>query len=177
MQTSTLVPIVSVFLYALCCYPSGGHASRNPVSLSELLKLPLHEISVQKKAVVPNADGSKAASKQQLQAVELKISEFKMALKKRLEDPTTSKPRKVCLSQCQENFLKAIDGVKMSIKSIDKQDIHKANVDVSAVATDVDTCNECFVELVHEDPEIKAFDDWVREITGNCLVSLKKARG
>lgn len=176
MQTLTLFPIVSVFLFALCCYPYAGHASRNPVSFSEPFKFPLPDITVQKKAVASNVDESKIASKQ-LQAVEYKINEFKMALKKRLEDPKTSKPIKTCLNQCQSNFLNAIDGVKTSIQSIDKKDLHKADVDVSAVATDVDTCNECFVELVQEDPEIKAFDDWVQGITGDCLVNLQKARG
>lgn len=97
-----------------------------------------------------------------------------MVLQNRLSDPKTPKPIKTCLTQCQDNFEDAIDGVKTSIESINKHDLSKANVDVSAVSTDVETCNDCFIEMTGEDPEIKAFDDWVRGITGECLVNLKK---
>ncbi|KAD4180472.1 hypothetical protein E3N88_29063 [Mikania micrantha] len=144
-----------------------------PVSLSELFELALPEIGVQKRTVPSEVEGCKFASKK-LQAVERKINEFKTVLKNRLANPKTSKAVKTCLNQCQDNFEDAIDGVKTSIESIGKHDLPKANVDVSAISTDVDTCNDCFIEMVGEDPEIKAFDDWVRGITGDCLVNLQK---
>nr|XP_043627853.1 uncharacterized protein LOC122599413 [Erigeron canadensis] len=158
--------------------PAGGPTTDDsdsdlPMSFSELFELALPEIGVQRKVDASATEGSKVASKQ-LQAVEHKISEFKAVLKKRLADPKTSEPIRECLSQCQENFEDAIDGVKSSIESIDKKNIPKANIDVSAVSTDVDTCNDCFIEMIGEDKEIKAFDDWVRGVTGDCLVNLQK---
>ncbi|GJY64454.1 uncharacterized serine-rich protein-like protein [Tanacetum coccineum] len=151
---------------------SDGTPSESSLSLSELFELALPEIGVQKKVATSN-EKCKIASKQ-LQGVERKINEFKLVLKKRLADPKTPKPIKTCLQQCQGNFEDAIDGVKKSIESIDKHNIPKANIDVSAVATDIDTCNECFLDMTKEDKEIKAFDEWVRGVTGDCLVNLQK---
>ncbi|XP_071729456.1 uncharacterized protein [Rutidosis leptorrhynchoides] len=154
--------------------PSGNDT---PMSLAELFELAMPEIGVQmrRKLVVSNnnQEGSKVASKQ-LQAIEHKISEFKSVLKKRLADPKTSEQMRECLSQCQQNFEDAIDGVKTSIESIDKKDIPKANVDVSAISTDVNTCHDCFIQMIGEDKEIRAFDEWVRGVTGDCLINLQK---
>nr|GEU91864.1 uncharacterized serine-rich protein C1E8.05-like [Tanacetum cinerariifolium] len=144
--------------------------SRERDSLEKLERNGLY--GVQKKVATSN-EKCKIASKQ-LQGVERKINEFKLVLKKRLADPKTPKPIKTCLQQCQDNFEDAIDGVKKSIESIDKHNIPKANIDVSAVATDIDTCNECFLDMTKEDKEIKAFDEWVRGVTGDCLVNLQK---
>ncbi|KAJ0495678.1 putative pectinesterase inhibitor domain-containing protein [Helianthus annuus] len=153
--------------------PTDDTSADSPMSLSELFELALPEIGVQKKAATSETEGSKVASKQ-LEALELKISDFKPVLQKQLEDPNTSKPVKNCLSQCQENFASAIEGVKKSIESIRKQDLAKANIDISAISTNVDTCNSCFVDMKAEDLEIKAVNDWVQGVTGDCLASLKK---
>ncbi|KAI3709645.1 hypothetical protein L2E82_39411 [Cichorium intybus] len=150
--------------------PSPGPAPDG--SPSHTFSLP--HISIQNKRLkASQIEGSKLATKQ-LQAIEQRIDEFKAILTKRLADPKTSGKTQQCLAQCEDNFEDAIDSVKMSLESINKQDLPKANVDVSAIYTDVDTCNDCFKEMIGEDKQIKTFDNWIRGVTGDCLVNLQK---
>ncbi|KAL7591725.1 hypothetical protein Lser_V15G32861 [Lactuca serriola] len=150
--------------------PSPGPSPEGSTSL----KLGLSDIGIQNKALkASQIEGSKLARKQ-LQAIEQRIDEFKAILTKRLADPKTSGKTQQCLAQCEDNFEDAIDSVKMSIESINKQDLPKANVDVSAISTDVDTCNDCFKEMIGEDKQIKTFDNWIRGVTGDCLENLQK---
>ncbi|KAI3827170.1 hypothetical protein L1987_01240 [Smallanthus sonchifolius] len=151
---------------------SSGPASDSPISISELFELSLPEIGVQK-ASIPQSEGAKVANKQ-LEGIEHKIDEFKAVLTKRQGEPV-SEASKRCLAQCQENLEDAIDGVKMSIESINSQDLEKANVDISGVATDIETCNDCFIEVGDEHEDISAFSGWVKGVTSECLNNLKKA--
>ncbi|KAD6455034.1 hypothetical protein E3N88_09740 [Mikania micrantha] len=96
----------------------------------------------------------------QLEGIEHKIEEFKTILTKR-EEGSASESSKNCLVQCQENLEEAIDGVKMGIESINDQDLEKANVDISGISTDVETCNDCFIELDVKDKDINAFTEWI----------------
>ncbi|KAK9072027.1 hypothetical protein SSX86_008459 [Deinandra increscens subsp. villosa] len=171
--TSSRSPSLSSSLTSASDPAPASTKTSTSAATTTLFDLALPEIGVQKKVALSETEGSKVASKQ-LQAVERKISEFKAVLKNRLADPKTSQQTKTCLKQCQDNFEDAIEGVKTGIQSIGKHDLPKANADVSAVATDVDTCNDCFIQMKNEDPEIKAFDEWVRGITGDCLGNLKK---
>lgn len=79
-----------------------------------------------------------------------------------------------CLKQCDENFESARDDAQNVLDSLSSGDFYKAAVDVDALATNIDTCNDCIKEMVGEDPEIKKFDDWVIGITGDCLGQLQK---
>ncbi|KAL3531539.1 hypothetical protein ACH5RR_010861 [Cinchona calisaya] len=79
-----------------------------------------------------------------------------------------------CLKQCDENFESARDDAQSVLDSLSSGDFYKAAVDVDALATDVDTCNDCIKEMVGEDPEITKFDNWVIGITGDCLGELQK---
>ncbi|KAL4563829.1 hypothetical protein LXL04_027877 [Taraxacum kok-saghyz] len=150
--------------------PSSG----SPISLSEMFELALPDVGIQKAVVAPQTEGSKVACKQ-LEAIEHRISEFKVTLAKRLEDPNTPQGTKNCLIQCQDNFDDAINGVKTGIDSINKKDQSKANSDVSGISTDIETCNDCFMETDGEDKEIKAFNDWIQGVSKDCLNNLKNA--
>ncbi|KAD6454940.1 hypothetical protein E3N88_09646 [Mikania micrantha] len=101
------------------------------------------------------------------------IKEFKTILTKR-EEGSASESTKSCLAQCQENLEEAIDGVKMGIESINDQDLEKANVDISGISTDVETCNDCFIELDVKDKDINAFTEWVKESLRNAFAISRK---
>lgn len=151
---------------------SSGSASDSPLSASELFELSLPEIGVQKATISLQAEGGRVANKK-LEGIEHKIDEFKGLLTKRQAEPGSESSKK-CLAQCQENLEEAIDGVKISIESINNQDFMKANVDISGIATDIETCNDCFIEVDGEDKDIKGFRDWVQAVTKECLNDIKK---
>ncbi|KAL8265536.1 hypothetical protein R6Q59_023666 [Mikania micrantha] len=151
--------------------PSSGPAAESPLSINELFELSLPEIGVQKVATTPPGEGAKISIKQ-LEGIEHKIVEFKTSLTKRVSKPS-SKASKKCLTQCQGNFDDAVDGVKKGIESIKKQDLNKANIDISGIATDIETCNDCFIDGDGEDKEINAFNSWIKGVTKECLSLLK----
>ncbi|KAL8223260.1 hypothetical protein R6Q57_020659 [Mikania cordata] len=151
--------------------PSSGLAAESPLSINELFELSLPEIGVQKVATTPPGEGAKISIKQ-LEGIEHKIVEFKTSLTKRVSNPG-SKALKKCLTQCQGNFDDAVDGVKKGIESIKKQDLNKANIDISGIATDIETCNDCFIDGDGEDKEINAFNSWIKGVTKECLSLLK----
>ncbi|KAL8209307.1 hypothetical protein R6Q57_006039 [Mikania cordata] len=150
---------------------SSGPTSDSPISR---FKLSLSEIGVQKATVVSQTKEANFSNKQ-LEGIEHKIEEFKTILTKR-EEGSASESTKSCFTQCQENLEEAIDGVKMGIESINDQDLEKANVDISGISTDVETCNDCFIELDVKDKDINAFTEWVKGVTKECLSNLKKIK-
>lgn len=152
---------------------SDGPPAESPLSISELFELSLPEIGVQKASTAPLTEGAKVANKQ-LEGIERKITEFKATLTKREANPPTGESKQ-CLSQCQGHLDDAIDGVKKGIESINKQDLPKANVDISGVATDIETCNDCFLESGEEDKEVNAFNLWIKGVTKECLSNLKQS--
>nr|XP_043626213.1 cylicin-1-like [Erigeron canadensis] len=111
----------------------------------------------------------------QMQAVQKTIDEFNASLKKRLDNPKSSPGSKECVSECDEVFGAAIDDIMKTLDSLESQNLVKANFDISAVATNVDTCNDCFNEMSGGDQEVKKLGDWVRKITGDALEALQKA--
>ncbi|KAK2968338.1 hypothetical protein RJ640_021727 [Escallonia rubra] len=105
-----------------------------------------------------------------------KTQEFLEAIRKRINNPSTDEYTLECLKTCEEVYGAAVDDMKNTIDDVSSGDYYKANIDLSAVSTNVDTCDQCFEEMVGEDPEFKKFDDWVREVAGNALAALDKYR-
>ncbi|GJZ60236.1 nascent polypeptide-associated complex subunit alpha-like protein 2 [Tanacetum coccineum] len=133
------------------------------------------EIGVQKSSVDQNNDGTKMTSTQ-LEGLEQRIEAFKTFLTSKKNCGLTPPEAKKCCDQCQENLDDAIDGVKVSMESINKQDLPKANADISGIAKDIQTCNDCFAEKGNgEDKDVKPFNLWVQGVTKECLDNLKKA--
>ncbi|GKC07987.1 Balbiani Ring protein 2-like protein [Tanacetum coccineum] len=132
-----------------------------------------------KKAPSEPSDGpeggvaNKVAKK--MKAVEKKINEFNESLKKRIDSPGSSHGTQECVSECDEVFGAALDDIKNTLESLESQNLMKANFDVSAVATNVDTCTDCFKEMVGGDEEVEKLGDWVRKTTGDALEALQKA--
>ncbi|KAL4592600.1 hypothetical protein LXL04_005600 [Taraxacum kok-saghyz] len=76
---------------------------------------------------------------------------------------------KECIAECDEVFGAALDDIQNTLDRLESLNLGKANFDVSAVATNMDTCNDCFNEMVGGDPEVKKFGDWVQSITDEAL--------
>lgn len=88
-------------------------------------------------------------------------------VEKRLNDPATNAPAKECLIVCKEVYESAVDAMKTGMESVSERDFFKANMDVSAFTTNIDTCNECFKEF-------QKFDDWAKGVGGDCLDKIVK---
>ncbi|KAJ0531921.1 putative pectinesterase inhibitor domain-containing protein [Helianthus annuus] len=144
----------------------------NPLSSSELFELSLPDIGVQKAAVTLQSEGAKVANKQ-LEGIERKIEDFKAILAKR-QAGSGSEASKKCLTQCDENLEDAIDGVKISIESINNQDLETANMDISGIAADIEACNDCFLDSDGEDKDVNAFNEWIQGVTKECVKNLKE---
>ncbi|XP_022883243.1 UBX domain-containing protein 4-like [Olea europaea var. sylvestris] len=97
-----------------------------------------------------------------------KIEKFiSTVVEKRLEDPKIEESDKQCLEQCQGVYENAIEAMQKSLEDVSSGDFFKANVDVSAFTTNIDTCDECFSEMI--EPEFQKFNDWARGVASNCL--------
>ncbi|KAK1417392.1 hypothetical protein QVD17_26519 [Tagetes erecta] len=110
-----------------------------------------------------------------MKKIEKKINEFNASLKQQMGNPGTSPGSHECVLECDEVLGAAIDDIQKTLDSLDNQNLVKAKFDVSAVSTNVDTCNDCFDEMVGGDPEAKKLTDWVQKTTGDALESLQKA--
>lgn len=140
---------------------------------SDLLLLPDITEIIPDETGGTDADVANRVTKQ-MQVIGKKIDEFNASLKARMENPNASHGIEECLTECDEVFGAAVDDIRNTIDSLENLNLMKANFDVSAVATNVDTCNDCFKEMVGGDPEVEKFNDWVRSITGEALEALQK---
>ncbi|KAL8509526.1 hypothetical protein ACS0TY_016658 [Phlomoides rotata] len=88
-------------------------------------------------------------------------------VEKKLSDPSTSESDKQCVSVCKEVYESAVDAMKTGIASVSSGDFMKANFDVSAFTTDIDTCDDCF-------DGFNDFDGWAKGVGGDCLDKIVK---
>nr|GEW23759.1 hypothetical protein [Tanacetum cinerariifolium] len=152
--------------------PSSGPSADSPLSVSELFELSMPEIGVQKSSIDQNNDGTKMVITQ-LEGIKKQSEWYKTWFAHKGSCPRCPPEVKKCCDQCQENLDDAIDGVKVSTESINKQDLAKAKVDISGIATDIQTCNDCFVN--GEDKDVRAFNWWAKGAIEECINSLKNA--
>ncbi|XP_059298177.1 uncharacterized protein LOC132050848 [Lycium ferocissimum] len=90
-------------------------------------------------------------------------------IEKRLKDPKTDVYAKDCLETCKSVYQDAVDAMKRTEEDVKAKNYYKANVDVSAMSTDIDTCNECAATIYGEDSEFKKFDNWAQGVYSDCL--------
>ncbi|XP_009770899.2 uncharacterized protein [Nicotiana sylvestris] len=99
-----------------------------------------------------------------------KTDEFiSKVIDKRLAEPNTDIYAKDCLETCKSVFEDAKDAMKRTEEDVKAGNMYKANVDVSAMSTNIDTCNECATSIYGFDPEFKKFDNWAQGIASDCL--------
>ncbi|PIN08818.1 hypothetical protein CDL12_18599 [Handroanthus impetiginosus] len=108
--------------------------------------------------------------KAQMTAAVNKVEQFrKTVVAKRLKDPSIDSSTKECVKVCQEVYDGAIDAMKKGMKSVQSGDFFKANFDVSAFFTNIDTCDDCFSEF-------QQFDQWAKGVGSACLDKIVKYR-
>ncbi|KAG6412130.1 hypothetical protein SASPL_124799 [Salvia splendens] len=82
----------------------------------------------------------------------------------KLKDPATVASARDCLELCKEVYESAADSMKKAVKSVSTGDFIKANFDVSAFGTDIDTCKEeCSIA------GFETFEKWAEDVASDCL--------
>ncbi|MCD9644038.1 hypothetical protein HAX54_032010 [Datura stramonium] len=90
-------------------------------------------------------------------------------VEKRLTDPEADAFVKDCLLVCKEVYENAVDAMKKTMEDVDKEFYYSANVDLSALSADLETCMDCVKQIYGEDQEFVKFDDWAGKITTDAL--------
>ncbi|KAH6756679.1 hypothetical protein C2S52_022082 [Perilla frutescens var. hirtella] len=85
----------------------------------------------------------------------------------KMKDPTTADYDKECLTICKELYESAAESMKRGMESVSAGDFIKANFDVSAFNTDIDTCGDCT-------DAFEEFDQWAKGVAGDCLDKIVK---
>ncbi|KAL1566091.1 hypothetical protein AAHA92_01737 [Salvia divinorum] len=82
----------------------------------------------------------------------------------RLRDPATAGSARECLELCKEVYESAAVAMTTGVQSISSGDFIKANFDVSAFHTDIDTCSdECSIA------GFEKFEKWAKDVADDCL--------
>ncbi|KAM3288401.1 pectinesterase inhibitor 10-like [Capsicum chacoense] len=105
-----------------------------------------------------------------MEATMAKTEEFiSTVIEQRLEDPETDIYATDCLETCKEVYQDAVDAMKKAEEDCKVKNYYKANVDISAMMTDIDTCNDCAISVYGDDSEFKEFDNWIHGVGSDCL--------
>ncbi|RAL44651.1 hypothetical protein DM860_003410 [Cuscuta australis] len=91
-------------------------------------------------------------------------------IEKRLKDPNTDGVRKECLKMCKDVYEDSMKAMKKTVEDTKDGNLYKANVDMSAMSTDIDTCKDCMGHVYNKnDPEFKKFSAWIDGMANDCL--------
>ncbi|XP_055809183.1 uncharacterized protein LOC129877682 [Solanum dulcamara] len=90
-------------------------------------------------------------------------------IEKRLADPAADAFVKDCLLVCKEVYENAVDAMKKTMEDMDSGAYYSANVDLSALSTDLDTCMDCVKEIYGDDQDFIKFDDWAEKVTTDAM--------
>ncbi|PHT93612.1 hypothetical protein T459_01494 [Capsicum annuum] len=82
--------------------------------------------------------------------------------------------KKDYLETCKEVYEDAVDAMKSTLKDVNEGNYYKANVDVSAVSENMETCKECVKEIYGDDPEFTKFDNWSHGIIEDALTRITR---
>ncbi|MCE2055426.1 hypothetical protein HAX54_042557 [Datura stramonium] len=81
---------------------------------------------------------------------------------------------KDCLETCKEVYEEAIDSMKKATQDVKQENFYKANVDISAMYSFIETCHDCVVETKEDDPAFQRFQKWAQGIASDCLDKVSK---
>ena len=102
-----------------------------------------------------------------------KAEEFLKNIDEHAKNPATSGITRECLQECKDVYEAAMDDMKNTIDDVKSENYYKANVDLSAILTNVDTCRDCYREMIGKEPNANNFDAWVMGVTSDCLQKLE----
>ncbi|OIT27153.1 PREDICTED: uncharacterized protein LOC109214334 [Nicotiana attenuata] len=80
--------------------------------------------------------------------------------------------KKDCLETCKEVYEDAVDAMKETLEDVNEGNYYKANVDVSTMSSNMETCNECVNAIYGQDPEFTKFDNWAHAIIEDALTRI-----
>ncbi|XP_055815338.1 uncharacterized protein LOC129885162 [Solanum dulcamara] len=81
---------------------------------------------------------------------------------------------KDCLETCKEVYEDAIDAMKKATQDVKQENFYKANVDISAMYSFLETCHDCVVETKENDVAFQKFENWAKGIASDCLDKVSK---
>ncbi|XP_015071966.1 uncharacterized protein LOC107016005 [Solanum pennellii] len=82
--------------------------------------------------------------------------------------------KKDCFKTCKEVYEDAIDSMKKATQDVKELNYYKANMDIGASYTYLDTCRDCIVDTKDHEPAFEAFDRWAKAIASDCLSKVSK---
>ncbi|KAK6802457.1 hypothetical protein RDI58_000237 [Solanum bulbocastanum] len=82
--------------------------------------------------------------------------------------------RKDCLETCKEVYEDAIDAMKKASQDAKEEDFYKANIDLSAMYSFIETCHDCVVETKDNDLTFQNFEKWAKGVASDCLDKVSK---
>ncbi|KAG5628628.1 hypothetical protein H5410_000345 [Solanum commersonii] len=82
--------------------------------------------------------------------------------------------RKDCLETCKEVYGDAIDAMKKASQDVKSQNFYKANMDLSAMYSYIETCHDCVVETKENDLAFQNFEKWAKGVASDCLDKVSK---
>ncbi|KAK4380676.1 hypothetical protein RND71_002538 [Anisodus tanguticus] len=82
---------------------------------------------------------------------------------------------KDCLETCKEVYEDAIDAMKKAIQDVEEENFYKANIDIGAMYSFIETCHDCIVDTNEkDDPAFQRFQKWAQGIASDCLEKVTK---
>ncbi|XP_009599569.1 uncharacterized protein [Nicotiana tomentosiformis] len=99
-----------------------------------------------------------------------KTEEFiKNVIDKRLANKKMDSYHKDCLETCKEVYEDAMDSMTKATEDVNLGNYFKANVDISAMTSFIETCKDCAAEMYGDDPAFQKFQNWAEGIASDCL--------
>lgn len=119
---------------------------------------------------VPNTRDVSIFINSMMEATMAKTEEFiANVIEQRLEEPYTDIYATDCLETCKSVYQDAVDAMKKAEEDVKAKNYYKANLDISAMSTDIDTCNECAISIYGDETEFRQFDNWIQGVASECL--------
>ncbi|KAK6778802.1 hypothetical protein RDI58_025520 [Solanum bulbocastanum] len=148
-----------------------SHAPIKPSSSSSSYVASKGTIEIPKNIpTVPNTRDLSVFINSMMEATMTKTEEFiANVIEQRLEEPDTDIYATDCLETCKSVYQDAVDAMKKAEEDVKAKDYYKVNLDISAMTTDIDTCNECAISIYGEDTEFRQFDNWIQGVASECL--------
>ncbi|CAN4089673.1 unnamed protein product [Withania somnifera] len=145
------------------------------IVVSFFLTIPSLSLSVPQKPMLPG-DNVPAFVKANMANTMAKTKEFiqNVIVKKLAASATMDHLHKDCLKTCKEVYEDAIDAMKKATQDVTEENYYKANVDLSAMLSFIETCNDCTVAANGNDIAFQNFQKWTQGIASDCLDKVSK---
>ncbi|XP_038903716.1 21 kDa protein-like [Benincasa hispida] len=113
-----------------------------------------------------------SALKTEIQQSMKEVTKAIATLKELRKDPSASNVEIACYDTCLENFDIAIEDLKAGLESIDVHDVGRMESVLTAVLTDLMTCDDTFAEMGVDSP-LDSLSTRMSKYASNCLAISK----